>query len=131
MAIKGYNGSVTVASGAMGNAKSWNLDISQDTVETTTFASNGWKESVGTLRGWTGSIVCIFDADGTAEGALITSLTAGSVVALSLQVDSGGTGDYDVYSGNATITSAAIPNDVSGIVEVTFNFEGTGALTIA
>jgi|SaaInlLV_10m_DNA_3_1039740.scaffolds.fasta_scaffold00252_36 hypothetical protein len=130
MAITGHSGSVTVASGAMGNAKSWSLDISQETAETTDFGSNGWKESTATLKSWSGSIVCIFDASGTAEGALQTGLTGGSTVALELMLGAG-TGSYDKYSGNATITSQAASSDVSGIVEVTFNFEGTGALTIA
>ena len=130
MAIKGYDGSVTVAAGAMGNAKAWSLDISQETVDTTDFGSAGWKESVSTLNSWSGSITAIFDASGTAEGALQTSLTAGSVVALALQMGDG-TGSYDVYTGNANITSQSVSNDVNGIVEVTFNFEGTGALTIA
>jgi len=130
MAIKGYDGSVTVAAGAMGNAKAWSLDISQETVDTTDFGSAGWKESVSTLNSWSGSITAIFDASGTAEGALQTSLIAGSVVALALQMGDG-TGSYDVYTGNANITSQGVSNDVNGIVEVTFNFEGTGALTIA
>ena len=130
MAIKGYDGSVTVAAGAMGNAKAWSLDISQETVDTTDFGSAGWKESVSTLNSWSGSITAIFDASGTAEGALQTGLIAGSVVALALQMGDG-TGSYDVYTGNAHITSQGVSNDVNGIVEVTFNFEGTGALTIA
>ena len=70
MAIQGYNGSVTVASGAMGNAKAWSLDISQETVDTTDFGSSGWKESQATLKSWSGSITAIFDESGTAEGAL-------------------------------------------------------------
>ena len=130
MAIKGYQGSITVASGAMGNAKAWSLDISQETVDTTDFGSAGWKESVATLNSWSGSVTAIFDASGTAEGALQTGLTAGSVVALALQLG-GGTGSFDLYSGSANITSQSITNDVNGIVEATFNFEGTGALTIA
>ena len=130
MAIKGYDGSVTVAAGAMGNAKAWSLDISQETVDITDFGSAGWKESVSTLNSWSGSITAIFDASGTAEGALQTGLIAGSVVALALQMGDG-TGSYDVYTGNANITSQGVSNDVNGIVEVTFNFEGTGALTIA
>ena len=91
MAIKGHEGSVTVASGAMGNAKAFSLDINQETVDTTDFGSNGWKESVATLNSWSGSITAIFDASGTAEGALQTGLTAGSTVALDLQLG-GGTG---------------------------------------
>jgi hypothetical protein len=130
MAIQGYNGSATVASGAMGNAKAWSLDISQETADITDFGSNGWKESATTLNSWSGSITAIFDASGTAEGALQTGLTGGSTVALDLQLGDG-TGSYDKYSGSANITGQSVTNDVNGIVEVTFNFEGTGALTIA
>lgn len=130
MAITGHSGSVTVASGAMGNAKAWSLDVTQETVDTTDFDSSGWKESTATLNSWSGSITAIFDASGTAEGALQTGLTGGSSVTLSMQLG-GGTGSYDVYSGSAIITGQSITNDVNGIVEATFSFEGTGALTIA
>jgi predicted secreted protein len=130
MAIKGHDGSITVASGAMGNAKAWSLDIAQETVETTDFGSAGWKESVATLKSWSGSVTAIFDASGTAEGALQTGLTGGSAVALDLQLGDG-LGSYDKYSGSAIITGQSVSNDVSGIVEVSFNFEGTGAITIA
>ena len=130
MAIIGHSGSVTVATGAMGNAKAWSLDINQETVDITDFGSSGWKESAATLNSWSGSITAIFDASGTAEGALQTGLTGGSGVALDLQLGDG-TGSYDKYSGSAIITGQSVTNDVNGIVEVTFNFEGTGALTIA
>jgi len=130
MAIKGYAGSVLVGATTVGNAKSWSLDISQETIDVTDFGSSGWKESEAGLKSWSGSVVVIFDASGVAEGSLQTSLTSGSTVSLSLQMG-GGTGSYDKYTGTATITGQAVSNDVNGIVEVTFNFEGTGAITIA
>ena len=130
MAIVGHEGSVSVASGSMGNAKAWSLDVTQETVDTTDFDSNGWKESTATLNSWSGSITAIFDASGTAEGALQTGLTGGSSVTLELTLGAG-SGSYDVYSGSAIITGQSVTNDVNGIVEATFNFEGTGALTIA
>ena len=114
----------------MGNAKAWSLDIAQETTDTTDFGSSGWKESQATLKSWSGSITAIFDASGTAEGALQTGLTGGSTVTLDLQLG-GGTGSYDKYSGSANITGQSVTNDVNGIVEVTFSFEGTGAITIA
>lgn len=132
MAIKGYQGSVTVAgnASAMGNAKAWSLDISQETVDTTDFGSSGWKESVSTLNSWSGSITAIFDASGDDEGDLQTALIGGAAISLDLQLGDG-TGSYDKYTGSANITSQSITNDVNGIVEATFNFEGTGALTVA
>lgn len=132
MAINGHEGSVTVAGNvsAMGNAKAWSLDIAQETVDTTDFGSSGWKESQATLKSWSGSITAIFDASGADEGDLQTALTGGSSITLDLQLG-GGTGSYDKYSGSANITGQSITNDVNGIVEATYTFEGTGALTIA
>lgn len=130
MAIQGHSGSVKVDSGAMGNAKAWSLDITQETADVTDFGSNGWKESTTTLKSWSGSITAIFDASGAAEGALQTNLVGGSTVSLDLQAGDG-SGSYDKYTGTANITSQSITNDVNGIVEVSFNFEGTGAMTIA
>lgn len=132
MAITGHSGSVTVAgnTSAMGNAKAWSLDITQETVDTTDFDSSGWKESTATLNSWSGSITAIFDASGADEGDLQTALLGGSSITLDLQLG-GGTGSYDKYSGSAIITGQSLTNDVNGIVEATFSFEGTGALTIA
>ena len=132
MAIKGHEGSVTVAgnASAMGNAKAWSLDISQETTDTTDFGSNGWKESTTGLRSWTGSITAIFDASGADETDLQANLVGGAAINLDLQLG-GGTGTLDKYSGDANITGQSVTNDVNGIVEATFTFEGTGALTIA
>lgn len=127
MSIKGYLGKVVIDGGTMGNAKSWSLDINKDTEDTTSLGSNGWKESTPTLTSWSGSITAIFDASGTSEVALHGALVNGSVVALELQVGDG-SGALDDYTGNANITSQAITNDVNGIVEVSFDFEGTGVL---
>jgi len=132
MAIKGHEGSVTVAgnASAMGNAKAWSLDITQETADITDFGSSGWKESTATLKSWSGSITAIFDGSGADEGDLIAALTGGTTATVDLQVGDGTTGN-DKFSGTTNITSMSITNDVNGIVEASFNFEGTGTLTIA
>jgi len=132
MAIKGHEGSVTVAgnASAMGNAKAWSLDISQETTDTTDFGSSGWKESVTTLKSWSGSITAIFDASGADEADLQANLLGGSAITFDLQLGAG-TGTLDKYSGTGNVTSQSVTNDVNGIVEATFTFEGTGALTVA
>ena len=132
MAIEGNKGSVTVAGnvGAMDQAKAWSIDITKDTVDITSFGSGGWKESASTLKSWTGSLTAIFDESGADEVDLIAALTGSSTMEISLQIGDG-TGTHDVFSGNVNINGMSITNDVNGIVEATFNFEGTGALTIA
>ena len=132
MAIKGYAGSCTVGGTEVTAAKAWSLDITQDTVDVTNFSSNGWKESQATLKGWSGSITVIFDGgDDAGQGNLIAGVTSGSSVALALLTDASGSGTSEKFSGNAIVTSMPVTNDVNGIIEVTFAFEGTGALTQA
>lgn len=132
MAIIGYSGSCKAGASAVGTAKAWSLDISGETVDTTTFASAGWKESLSTLKSWSGSITVLFDGGADAgEAGLIAGLTAGSVVALEFVTAATGAGTAEKFSGNANVTSMPISNDVNGIIEVSFSFEGTGELTLA
>lgn len=132
MAIQGYLGSVTAGASSVGTAKSWSIDLSADNTDTTTFADAGWKTNVQTLKGWSGSITCVFDAGGDAgEALLIASLTAGTEVALVLLTGGTGSGAAESYSGNAHVTGIPVASEVSGIMEVTFSFTGTGALTLA
>ena len=131
-AIIGHSGSCTAGGGVVGTAKAWAVTPTQETVDTTTFASSGWKESVGTLKSWSGSITVIFDGGAdTGEGNLLSGIFTGGTVALELITSATGTGTYEKFSGDANITSAPITNDVNGIIEVSFDFEGTGALTPA
>lgn len=131
-AIVGYSGSCTVGASSVGTAKAWSVDITGETVDTTNFASNGWKESVSTLKSWSGSITVNFDGGAdSGEAAIIAGLTSGSSVALVLQTGATGSGTAEKFSGSANVTSMPITNDVNGIIEVSFSFEGTGALTLA
>lgn len=129
-AITGHSGSCTVGGSAVATAKIWSVDITVDTADVTTFASAGWKENAQTLRGWTGNITVVYDGGGDAgEAALITGLTTDTEVALVLLTSASGTGTAEKFTGNAVITSMGIPNDVNGIIEVSFGFTGSGVLT--
>jgi len=130
--IVGYSGSCTAGGSVVGTAKAWSIDLTNETVDTTNFASSGWKESVTTLKSWSGTITVNFDGGADAgEALIIAGLVAGTEVALVLNTSATGAGTAEKFSGNANITSLPITNDVNGIVEVSFAFEGTGALAIA
>ena len=130
--IIGYSGSCTAGGNAVGTAKAWSLDLNSETVDTTNFASDGWKESLATLKSWSGTITVLFDGGAdTGEASLISGLTSGAVVALELITGATGAGTSEKFSGNANITTMPITNDVNGIIEVSFSYEGTGALTQA
>lgn len=132
MAITGHSGSCTVGASAVTEAKAWSLDVSQGTADITNFSSNGWAESAATIKSWSGSITVIFDGGAdTGQAALITGVTSGASVALELVTGSIGSGSSEKFSGDAIITSMPITNEVNGIIEVSFSFTGTGALTQA
>ena len=129
MAIKGHAGSVTVGT-AMGNAKAWTINMNADTVDVTDFSSNGWKENEATLKSFDGSITAIFEGGNAQEDSLFASLTGGSTVSIQCDLDEA-TNDKATYSGDVLVTGIPVTNDVNGVVEVTFSFVGTGALTVS
>lgn len=132
MALKGYDGSVTVGGTAVGTAKIWSLDITANETDDTTFADGGWSSSCAGLKQWGGSITVVFDAGVDAgEAALIASIVDGTEVALVLNTGAAAAaGTAGQFLGNAVVTSMPITNDVSACIEVTFAFSGRGALTV-
>ncbi len=96
----------------------WKLDIERDTKDVTTFASNGWKESLSTLIGWSAS------AEGYwADGSFLAMV--GNRIILVLYVDYVGA---DRYEGYIILKKNSIEEPVDDIVKETVEFEGTGAL---
>ncbi len=132
MALKGYDGSVTVGGTAVGTAKVWSLDMSANETDSTTFSDGGWSAVCSGLKTWGGSITVVFDAgvDG-GEANLIASFVDGTEVALVLNTGAAtATGTAGQFLGNAVVTSMPITNDVNSCIEVTFGFSGRGALTV-
>jgi hypothetical protein len=130
-AIKGSSGTVKIGTTpfTMGNARNWSLSLSMDTVDASCFASGGWKKSMTTSKGGSGSIVCIFDADGESESEIISKMVAGEVVQVELGYGDG-LSALDTYSFEALITSMDFSADVAGIIETTFNYETFGEVVI-
>ena len=132
MALKGYDGSVTVGGTAVGTAKIWSLDMSANETDSTTFADGGWSATCAGLKTWGGSVTTVFDAgDDAGEAALIASFVDGTEVALVLNTGAASTvGTAGQFLGNAVVTSMPVVNDVTACIEVTFGFSGRGELTV-
>jgi hypothetical protein len=129
--IKGYDGAVYIGATptAVGQTKSWTLSLSKAIADVTTFDANGWTESASTLKSWSGSVSVLFDPTDAGQALLISSFGSGDTVALELVLNDGqGTVEW-TYSGSAIVTSQPITSDVTALVEVAFDFTGTGALT--
>jgi hypothetical protein len=96
----------------------WKLDIDQDLKEVTTFASNGWKEQLATVKGWNASADGYW-ADGTFAGLL------GKNIILSLYVDYSGNKRYEGY---VYIKKNSITEPVDDVVKENVDITGDGAL---
>ena len=126
--IKGYEGSVKAGSNTIGEVKNYSLEITADIVDTTTLGNNGWRENTPTLKGWSGSCQAYFDVTDSGQGDLRNKLRVGETVDLVFYIGANQAGNIK-YSGSAVVKSVSITNDVSGLAEASFSFEGNGELS--
>lgn len=118
--ITGKDGSVSVDSTNVTLITSWSISIEADTLEFTNFGSGGWKENMGSLKSWSGSI------EGFADTAQAATLAVGSTVTVVLV--EGGTGST-TYTGDAIVTSKSVDASTAELVTVSFDITGSGTMT--
>ena len=118
--ITGKDGSVSVDSTNVTLITSWSISIEADTLEFTNFGSGGWKENMGSLKSWSGSI------EGFADTAQAATLAVGSTVTVVLV--EGGTGST-TYTGDAIVTSKSVDAATADLVTVSFDITGSGTMT--
>jgi len=97
----------------------WSVDCELETTEVTTFASNGWKEFLGTIKGWSGSAEAYWG-----DKQFFDSL--GQIIVVKLFIDSGAS--QKCLEGFAVITSDSIETATDDIVNESIDFEGVGPL---
>ena len=117
--IAGTAGQVDAASNVTG-IKSWTLDYTVDTLESTDFADVGVKTYLIGGSGWSGSF------EGFKDGAPLP--LAGAAVSIALKESQTAT---QKWTGSAFITGMSINTSMDGIVTYSYTYQGTGALTVA
>ena len=121
---KGSEGTVLVGANVVAEIKAWSLDESANIIDDTELA-DAWKTKQAGTKEWSGNLECFWDeTDTTGQGAL----DVGAEVTLNMHPEGNVTGDT-FYTGLAIITGINRSGGVDGMVEVSFNFEGNGALT--
>ena len=122
----GRDGIVKVGSDAVAEVKSFSIEETADTVETTKMTDTARTHAV-TLTSFSGSLDCFWDeTDSSGQGAL----TNGASVTLNLYPEGDTTGDT-YYTGTALVTGVSRSASFDGMVEATISVQGTGALTSA
>lgn len=119
------NGVVKAGSNAVAEVTGYTLNQTSDTTEDTVIGDS-WRTHKATLKSYTASIDCFFDAsDTTGQGAFVV----GAEITFSLYPYGEGTTGDVYYSGTGIITSRNITTSVGEMITMTLEVQGTGALT--
>jgi predicted secreted protein len=121
---KGSEGTVQVGANAIAEIRSYSLEESADTLETTTMGDTA-RTYLPSLTTFSGSVDVYWDeTDATGQGAL----TVGAQVTLNVYPEGDTTGDV-YYTGSAIVTGVTRSGSFDGMVEASISVQGTGALT--
>lgn len=122
----GRDGVVKVGANVVAEVKSFSIEESADTVETTKMTDTARTHAI-TLTSFSGSLDCFWDETDTAgQGAL----TVGASVSLALYPEGDSVG-ATYYSGTALVTGVSRTASFDGMVEASISVQGTGALSAA
>lgn len=121
----GNEGQVKVGGVVIAETRSWSLDTSVATTDTTVIGDTD--ETHKTLqKSWTGSADIFWDESDSAAQACDT----GDSVTLALYPAGGDSGNI-FFSGTATVEKLSLKGTYNGMVEATISFKGNGALSKA
>lgn len=121
---KGSEGTVKVGANAIAEIRSYSIEETGDTIETSTMGDVA-RTYVPSLTSWSGSVDVYWDeTDTTGQGAL----TTGTEVTLNVYPEGDTTGDA-YYTGSAIVTGVSRTASFDGLVEASISLQGTGALT--
>jgi len=121
---KGSEGLVKVGSATVAEVKSYSLEESADTIETTKMGDAA-RTYLPSLTSFSGSIDCFWDETDTAGQV---ALAVGASVTLVFYPEGEASGDT-YYSGTALVTGKTITGSFDGMVEASISVQGTGAIT--
>lgn len=122
----GSEGLVKVASATVAEVKSYSIEESADTLETSSIGTTA-RTFRTSLTGWSGSLDVFWDETDT-NGQV--ALAIGSSVTLNVYPEGDSSGDT-YYSGTALVTAVSKTGSFDGMVEASISVQGTGALTTA
>jgi hypothetical protein len=121
---KGSEGTVKSGANAIAEIRSYTITETADVLEDTTMGDAS-RTYLSSLKTFTGSIDCFWDETDT-NGQM--SLDPGASVTINIYPEGSGSGDT-YYTGTVLITEKSITASFDGMVEASFSFQGTGALS--
>ncbi len=120
----GSEGTLKVGSSAVAEIRSYTINETGETIEDTSMGDTSRTFKAG-LKTFTASVEVFWDeTDTTGQGAL----DVGSEVTLNVYPEGDTSGDT-YYSGTSIVTGKTVTGSFDGMVEASFELQGTGALT--
>jgi len=125
MAIhKGSEGTVHVGTDAVAEIRSYSVEETADTLETTSMGDSA-RTHLASLTSFSGSLDVYWDEADTAQIAL----TVGTSVTLKFYPE-GTASSAKYYSGTAIVTGVSRTASFDGLVEASISVQGTGVLEL-
>ena len=125
MAIhKGSEGTVHVGTDAVAEIRSYSVEETADTLETTSMGDSA-RTHLASLTSFSGSLDVYWDEVDTAQIAL----TVGTSVTLKFYPE-GTASSAKYYSGTAIVTGVSRSASFDGLVEASISVQGTGVLEL-
>ena len=121
---KGSEGTVKSGANAIAEIRSYTITETADTLEDTTMGDSS-RTYLASLKTFSGSIECFWDETDT-NGQL--TLDPGASVTINIYPEGSTSGDT-YYTGTVLITEKNVSASFDGMVEASFSFQGTGALS--
>ena len=126
MAIhKGSEGTVHVGTDAVAEIRSYSVEETADTLETTSMGDAA-RTHLASLTSFSGSLDVYWDEVDTAQIAL----TVGTSVTIKFYPE-GTASSAKYYSGTAIVTGVSRSASFDGLVEASISVQGTGVLALA
>lgn len=122
---KGSEGTVHVGTDAVAEIRSYSVEETADTLETTSMGDAA-RTHLASLTSFSGSLDVYWDEADTAQIAL----TVGTSVTIKFYPE-GTASSAKYYSGTAIVTGVTRSASFDGLVEASISVQGTGALTLA
>ena len=127
--LVGNDGQVTIAGQAVVSTRNFSVDMTSDTIETSTMGTDV-RTYVKGMSSWSGSADIYFDTSDTQSDFLLagsTSTVGGTPVAVKFYIDQDASNDVVLY-GNGIITGYSVSSSMDGLVEATISFQGSGPI---
>jgi hypothetical protein len=136
--LSGNNGTVAVGGLVVAATRSWSVEITADTIETTVMGTDA-RTYVRGLSTYSGTADIYFDPSDfdTNESTFnpTSGLVGGAPINVKFYVEYGtdgtGTGNDTVFTGSAVVTGYTVNSSMDGMVEASLSFQGSGATTFS